>query len=138
MRVDQHIGTGTLKKGKNEVLIKVCQNEQTEQWAQLWTFQVALDRCRGPGRADHATEERVTRSFIMLQSIRFVHIAIVGLLVMPVGAAEWPQFRGPGGASSSAEKNLPVAWSRTRRAPLEGGTAGADFPIRSPRTGSCF
>ena len=42
MRLDQHIGTGTLKKGKNEVLIKVCQNEQTEQWAQLWTFQVRL------------------------------------------------------------------------------------------------
>ncbi len=32
MRLDQHVGSGTLKKGKNEILIKVCQNEQEEVW----------------------------------------------------------------------------------------------------------
>ncbi len=41
-RMDQHVGHGTLKAGRNEVLIKVCQNEQTEQWAQTWSFQLRL------------------------------------------------------------------------------------------------
>ena len=35
---DSHIGTATLKAGKNDILIKVCQNNQTEPWAQNWTF----------------------------------------------------------------------------------------------------
>jgi hypothetical protein len=42
IRMDQHIGVGTLKAGRNEVLIKVCQNEQTEVWAQSWSFQLRL------------------------------------------------------------------------------------------------
>lgn len=41
-RMDQHIGHGTLQAGRNEVLIKICQNEQTEQWAQSWSFQLRL------------------------------------------------------------------------------------------------
>jgi hypothetical protein len=40
--VDQHIGTGTLKKGRNEILVKICQNEQTEPWAQEWMFQLRV------------------------------------------------------------------------------------------------
>ncbi len=42
MRMDQYVGRGTLKKGPNEVLIKVCQNEQTDSWAQSWSFQLRL------------------------------------------------------------------------------------------------
>jgi hypothetical protein len=42
MRLDQHVGRGVLKKGRNEVLIKVCQNEQKDAWAQQWMFQVRL------------------------------------------------------------------------------------------------
>jgi hypothetical protein len=49
MRIDQHIGKGLLKKGRNEVLIKVCQNDQTENWAQNWTFQARL--CDSVGAA---------------------------------------------------------------------------------------
>lgn len=64
-RMDQHTGAATLRAGRNEVLIKVCQNEQTEPWAQRWDFQlrvcdalggavpmtVATDKVsRGPGR----------------------------------------------------------------------------------------
>lgn len=41
-KMDQHIGRGTLKAGPNQILIKVCQNEQTEQWAQSWSFQLRL------------------------------------------------------------------------------------------------
>ncbi len=42
MEMDQHIGHGVLKAGRNEILIKVCQNEQTETWAQLWSFQLRV------------------------------------------------------------------------------------------------
>jgi hypothetical protein len=42
MRMDQHVGRVTLKAGRNEILIKVCQNEQKEDWAQLWSFQLRV------------------------------------------------------------------------------------------------
>jgi hypothetical protein len=31
-----------LKVGRNEILVKVCQNEQKEDWAQLWSFQLRV------------------------------------------------------------------------------------------------
>lgn len=37
--VDQYIGAGKLKAGKNVILLKIAQNEQTESWAQDWKFQ---------------------------------------------------------------------------------------------------
>lgn len=42
MTMDQYIGRGKLRKGRNELLIKVCQNEQKEDWAQSWGFQARL------------------------------------------------------------------------------------------------
>ena len=42
MRIDQHIADGVLKTGRNELLLKVCQNEQSESWAQNWIFQARL------------------------------------------------------------------------------------------------
>jgi hypothetical protein len=42
MEMDQHVGKGILKAGRNEILIKVCQNEQTDSWAQQWSFQVRV------------------------------------------------------------------------------------------------
>jgi hypothetical protein len=41
-RMDQHIGRGVLKTGRNEVLIKTCQNEQKDSWAQRWDFQLRI------------------------------------------------------------------------------------------------
>jgi len=38
-RIDQYMGDCELKDGVNTVLIKVCQNAQTESWAQDWQFQ---------------------------------------------------------------------------------------------------
>ena len=40
--IDGMIGKSTLKAGRNEVLIKVCQNEQKDDWAQAWSFQLRL------------------------------------------------------------------------------------------------
>src|SRR5262249_40929654 len=42
VQMDQHVGLGTLKAGQNDILIKVCQNEQTEDWAQNWSFQLRI------------------------------------------------------------------------------------------------
>ena len=38
-RIDQYIGECQLQPGLNTVLVKVCQNAQTESWAQDWRFQ---------------------------------------------------------------------------------------------------
>jgi hypothetical protein len=46
-RVDQYTAKGQLKKGRNEILLKVCQNEQTEDWAQDWLFQARLSDATG-------------------------------------------------------------------------------------------
>ena len=47
MRFDQYVGPGTLKPGKNEILVKVCQNDQKEPWAQDWQFQLRLSDATG-------------------------------------------------------------------------------------------
>lgn len=40
--LDQYIGTCDLIEGTNRILIKLCQNEQTEPWAQEFQFQCRL------------------------------------------------------------------------------------------------
>ena len=47
MQMDQHVGRGQLRAGRNEILIKVCQNEQEDSWAQQWSFQLRI--CDGLG-----------------------------------------------------------------------------------------
>jgi hypothetical protein len=41
-RMDQHVGRGTLQRGRNEIQIKVCQNDQRDTWAQSWSFQLRV------------------------------------------------------------------------------------------------
>jgi len=41
-RFDQYLAKSMLKAGKNELLVKICQNNQSEQWAQNWQFQLRL------------------------------------------------------------------------------------------------
>lgn len=40
--LDQYKVSAKLKAGPNVILLKVCQNEQTEEWAQAWTFQLRV------------------------------------------------------------------------------------------------
>jgi hypothetical protein len=47
MRMDQHVARVTLRAGRNEILVKVCQNEQTEDWAQTWSFQLRVTDASG-------------------------------------------------------------------------------------------
>lgn len=51
--VDQYVGRGRLKPGVNRILVKICQNEQTESWAQDWEFQLRV--CDATGSAVLAT-----------------------------------------------------------------------------------
>jgi hypothetical protein len=53
--MDQYVIPVTLKAGRNELLLKVCQNEQTESWAQEWSFQARL--CDSTGAAIPVTVE---------------------------------------------------------------------------------
>lgn len=41
-RFDQYVAPGTLKAGRNEILIKVCQNNEKEPWTQDWKFQLRI------------------------------------------------------------------------------------------------
>lgn len=47
--VDQYLARGKLRPGRNVILLKVCQNEQTESWAQDWTFKFRV--CDAAGTA---------------------------------------------------------------------------------------
>ena len=58
--IDQYVGRGTLKPGKNSILIKVCQNEQTEDWAQRWEFKLRV--CDSIGTAILAQDRRTKGS----------------------------------------------------------------------------
>ncbi len=40
--IDQFVCRVELEKGKNVILLKICQNEQTEAWAQDWTFSARI------------------------------------------------------------------------------------------------
>jgi hypothetical protein len=48
-KMDQFIARGDMRSGRNLILVKVCQNEQTEEWAQIWQFQLRV--CDGIGKA---------------------------------------------------------------------------------------
>jgi hypothetical protein len=37
--IDQYTSRATLQAGRNVILLKICQNEQKESWAQVWEFQ---------------------------------------------------------------------------------------------------
>ena len=49
MRLDQYQVPAKLAKGKNRILIKICQNEQEQRWAQRWQFQLRV--CDAVGTA---------------------------------------------------------------------------------------
>jgi hypothetical protein len=46
---DQYVARVTLKPGKNDLLLKVCQNDQKEPYAQVWQFKLRVcDATGGP------------------------------------------------------------------------------------------
>jgi hypothetical protein len=49
MEMDQYRIKAKLRPGPNRILLKICQNEQTEDWAQRWLFQFRI--CDSTGSA---------------------------------------------------------------------------------------
>ncbi len=49
MDMDQHVAAGTLRAGRNELLLKVCQDDEKPDYAQVWSFQARL--CDATGSA---------------------------------------------------------------------------------------
>jgi hypothetical protein len=47
MQIDQYIEPIVLVKGTNRILVKICQNEQTEGWAQDYQFQIRISDSTG-------------------------------------------------------------------------------------------
>ena len=48
-QLDQYASTGRLEAGPNTILIKVCQNAQTQDWAKHWAFQLRVCDATGGG-----------------------------------------------------------------------------------------
>jgi outer membrane protein assembly factor BamB len=53
-----------------------------------------------------------------------VFLSSAALLSATAGAANWPQWRGPGGMGVSTEKNLPVEWSASKNIKWKTAIAG--------------
>jgi hypothetical protein len=47
MQIDQYSEATRLKSGANRILVKICQNEQKEQWAQRYAFQLRISDSTG-------------------------------------------------------------------------------------------
>ena len=58
MKIDQYSFPIQLKKGKNSLLIKLCQNEQTQSWTVEWQAQVRI--CDSTGTAILASDRPAT------------------------------------------------------------------------------
>ncbi len=52
IRIDQYRLNLNLNKGRNTLLVKLCQNEQAEPWTKEWQFQLRI--CDSTGTAIHA------------------------------------------------------------------------------------
>ena len=49
MEIDQYIAVAKAQPGINQLVLKLCQNEQTQGWAQDWKFQIRI--CEADGTA---------------------------------------------------------------------------------------
>jgi hypothetical protein len=49
MQLDQYRVPATLHPGRNQILLKVCQNEEVESWTVEWQFQIRV--CDAVGSA---------------------------------------------------------------------------------------
>ncbi len=53
---DQYVCNGTLNKGANNILVKICQNKQKQEWAKAWNF--CLRVCDKLGGAVLSTDRK--------------------------------------------------------------------------------
>jgi len=41
-QLDQYVCRAVLQPGRNQILLKICQNAQTQDWARWWAFQLRI------------------------------------------------------------------------------------------------
>ena len=58
MKLDQYSVPVTLRAGSNTILLKICQNEQEQDWAQRYQFQIRT--CNMSGIAVHSADNSAT------------------------------------------------------------------------------
>jgi hypothetical protein len=56
--IDQYVAAAEFRAGTNSVLVKCCQNEQTEPWAQDWKFQLRITDALGTPLATQPRPEQ--------------------------------------------------------------------------------
>src|SRR5207253_3229283 len=49
VKLDQYVSRAEMRPGQNVIVVKLCQNEQTEDWAADWKFQLRV--CDATGTA---------------------------------------------------------------------------------------
>jgi outer membrane protein assembly factor BamB len=108
MEIDQFRVSGELRQGRNLILLKVVQNDQTEDFAQLWQFQLRI--CDGAGTA--VPPQR--RAAVLEWHDRLERPASACCTSLPLGSSsapgsDWLQFRGPGGSGTAGGENVPVS-----------------------------
>lgn len=59
---DSHSAPARLKQGRNSILVKICQNDQPEDWAQNWMFQLRLTDELGAKAPIHVVTPAVAES----------------------------------------------------------------------------
>lgn len=57
-RFDQYAATVPLQAGRNTILVKVCQNEQTQSWANVWDFSLRVCDASGGRILPRATSAK--------------------------------------------------------------------------------
>lgn len=66
MQMDQYRTPVLFREGTNKILLKICQNEQTQDWAQVWEFIVRVCDSFGkavlPTNANHAEVNKAARN----------------------------------------------------------------------------
>ena len=149
--IDQYVGRGELKRGSNLILVKICQNEQMEDWAQTWAFRLRVCDSRGtavlaknrayPARRlrtePQSRQARVVglrnneKQFIpmYLASSRLGGLLVV-VVVLTVGTtrADWLAFPRRRDAALRPDQRPPLKWN------VETGENIA-WKIRSPGKG---
>ena len=58
--IDQYVATAEFREGANNVMVKCCQNEQTESWAADWKFQLRVCDSLGSPLATQPEQKKVT------------------------------------------------------------------------------